>query len=697
MSISTFRLMAALVCAVMMPPSLRAQNVGAKAPLVTAVADGSPNELVLHNFVNGGTDPVDGLQPHAGLLVDYSGNLFGTTVFGGTLNNGGTVFELSPVSGGGWTEKVLHSFDGNAGGGDGYYPYGGLISDGKGNLFGTTSSGGANLYYGAVFELSSTTDGEWTEKILYSFGSSATDGSSPTGTLVLDAKGNLYGTTQTGGANAGANGVGYGTVFELSPSANGSWTEEILYNFGATSTDGITPVSGLIFDSIGNLYGTTKLGGEYTDRSSYGGTVFELSPHTGGSWAEKVLYDFDPLQTQGDGSIPMAGLVRDSKGNLYGTTQNGGNEDAGTVFELSPATGGTWTEKSFYLYTSSSSGYGPEAGVTIDSQGNLYGTTYEGGLYARPTVTGGTVFELIPQTDGAWTEKILHNFPATATDGNSLYGGVIFDSEGNLYGTTYLGGSYGVGTVFEIPSVIAPTAATPAFSPAAGTYSSAQLVKITDATPGATIYYTTNGTTPTTTSTKYTEAIMVDTSETIKAIATASGYSMSAVASETYTLKVATPAFSPAAGTYSSAQSVKITDATPGAAIYYTTNGTTPTTASTKYMAAIAVKSTETIKAIATATGYSTSSVVSATYTLKVATPTFVPVAGTYSSAQSVKITDSTPGVAIYYTTNGTTPTAASTKYTAAIAVKSTETIKAIATATGYAESTVASATYTIE
>jgi uncharacterized repeat protein (TIGR03803 family) len=291
----------------------------------------------------------------------------------------------------------------------------------------------------------------------------------------------------------------------------------------------------------------------------------------------------------------------------------------------------------------------------------------------------------------------LHNFPATATDGNSLYGGVIFDSEGNLYGTTYLGGSYGVGTVFEIPSVIAPTAATPAFSPAAGTYSSAQLVKITDATPGATIYYTTTGTTPTTTSTKYTEAIMVDTSETIKAIATASGYSMSAVASETYTLKVATPAFSPAAGTYSSAQSVKITDATPGAAIYYTTNGTTPTTASTKYTAAIAVKATETIKAISTASGYTNSAVGSATYTLKAASPTFVPVAGTYSSAQSVKITDTTDDATIYYTTNGTTPTTASTKYMAAIAVKATETIKAIATATGYSTSSVVSATYTLK
>ena len=244
-------------------------------------------------------------------------------------------------------------------------------------------------------------------------------------------------------------------------------------------------------------------------------------------------------------------------------------------------------------------------------------------------------------------------------------------------------------------------AATPVFSPAAGTYASAQSVKITDITPGAVIYYTTNGATPTTASTKYTAAISVAATETIEAIAVATGYTNSTVASAKYVIEtpVATPVFSPVAGTYASAQTIKIADATPGAIIYYTTNGTAPTTASNKYTAAISVAATETIEAIAVAAGYTNSAVASAKYTIETpaATPVFSPAAGTYTSAQSVKITDITPGAVIYYTTNGATPTTASTKYTAAISVAATETLEAIAVATGYTNSAVTTAKYTIE
>ena len=245
-------------------------------------------------------------------------------------------------------------------------------------------------------------------------------------------------------------------------------------------------------------------------------------------------------------------------------------------------------------------------------------------------------------------------------------------------------------------SLSASTVATPTFSPVAGTYNSSQSVTISDSTTGATIYYTTNGTTPTTSSTQYTGAITVSTTETIKAIGTKSGYTNSSVGSAAYTLVVATPTFSPVAGTYNGPQSVTISDATSGAAIYYTTNGNTPTTSSTHYTGAITVSATETVKALAVETGYTNSSVGSAAYTLVVATPTFLPVAGTYNGPQSVTISDTTTGATIYYTTNGTTPTTNSVQYSSAITVSATETVEALGVATGYTNSSVGSAAYTI-
>ncbi len=260
---------------------------------------------------------------------------------------------------------------------------------------------------------------------------------------------------------------------------------------------------------------------------------------------------------------------------------------------------------------------------------------------------------------------------------------------------------YNNSAVASAKYIIETPATTPTFSVAAGTYASTQSVKLIDATAGAVIYYTTNGTIPTTASTKYTAAIAVSATETIKAIAAATGHTNSAVASAAYVIETptATPVISPSAGTYTSARTITITDASLGATIYYTTNGTTPTVASTKYTAAIAVTSTETIKAMAVASGHAASAVATAAYVIETpaATPAFSVAAGTYATAQSVKITDTTAGAVIYYTTNGTTPTTASTKYTAAIAVSATETIKAIAVATGYINSAVASATYTIE
>ena len=244
------------------------------------------------------------------------------------------------------------------------------------------------------------------------------------------------------------------------------------------------------------------------------------------------------------------------------------------------------------------------------------------------------------------------------------------------------------------------TAAAPTFSPAAGTYTSTQSVTISDATTGATIYYTTNGTTPTTSSSVYSAPITVSATETLKAIAVESGYTNSQAASASYTISAGLPAptFSPAAGTYTSAQSVTISDATAGTTIYYTTNGTTPTTSSSMYSAPITVSATETLEAIAVKTGYTNSQAASAAYTISAGlpAPTFSPAAGTYTTAQSVTISDTTAGATIYYTTNGTTPTTSSTQYMGAIWQTATQTLRAIAVETGSANSLVTTAAYTI-
>ncbi len=301
-------------------------------------------------------------------------------------------------------------------------------------------------------------------------------------------------------------------------------------------------------------------------------------------------------------------------------------------------------------------------------------------------------------TDATTNATFTHSWPInipTTVGANTAYVGFTGGTGGNTAIQEI------IGWTLASSSTVTP-AATPTLSPAPGSYTTAQSVTISDTTTGATIYYTTNGTTPTTGSTVYSVPISVNAAETIQAIAAAPGFSQSAVASGAYTINlpaVATPTFSPAAGVYSSTQSVTISDTTSGATIYYTTNGTTPTTGSTVYSAPITVNATETIQAIATGTGYTPSAVASSAYTINLpaaATPTFSPAAGVYASAQSVTISDTTSGATIYYTTNGTTPTTGSTVYSAPISVNATETIQAIAIATGFSQSAVASGAYTI-
>jgi uncharacterized repeat protein (TIGR03803 family) len=391
------------------------------AVVLLVTSSGAATEKVLHNFNDNGKD---GHNPAAGLILDASGNFYGTTLLGGA-HDFGTVFELSPKTGGGWTEKILHEFNGA----DGYYPQAGVILDGSGKLFGTTYAGGAHGV-GTVFELVRNADGSWTEKILHSFNDNGKDGYDPYAGVIFDKSGNLYGTTDFGGSH------GYGTVFELSPKTGGGWTETILYSFKNNGQDGYDLYSGVILDTSGNLYGTTLGGGVY----GYG-TVFELTRKAGEGWTEKVLHSFN--DNGKDGYRPYAGLIVDTAGNLYGTTIAGSaiENSAGTVFELSPKKGGGWTEKILNNFIDTD-GWDCQTSLIFDTSGKLYGTTTYGGVNG-----GGTVFELSRTARGVWRKTVLYAF--SGTDGANPYAGLV-GANGNLYGTTYVGGTYYYGTVFEV-------------------------------------------------------------------------------------------------------------------------------------------------------------------------------------------------------------------------------------------------------
>ncbi len=371
---------------------------------------------VLYRFTGGS----DGAYPEAGLIRDSAGNLYGTTAGGGIGYGYGTVFELAPDG----TETVLYAF---TGGSDGNDPTAGLIKDKAGNLYGTTAFGGAH-HDGTVFKLAP--DG--TETVLHAFTSGA-DGADPFAGLIKDKAGNLFGTTDFGGGTSGK-----GTVFKLAPDG----TETVLHAFTG-GNDGDDPIGGLIKDSAGNLYGVTALGGTADCGGTGCGTVFEIAP----DGTKTVLYAF----TGGsDGAGPSASLIRDSAGNLYGTTQGGGGTSCsdgygcGTIFELAP----DGTETVLYAFTGGSDGANPfTAGLIRDKAGNLYGTTDFGGPLGE-----GVVFRLAP--DG--TERVLHSFGISGGDGAAPSASLIRDSAGNLYGTTQGGGDtgcnhpYGCGTIFTL-------------------------------------------------------------------------------------------------------------------------------------------------------------------------------------------------------------------------------------------------------
>ncbi len=369
-------------------------------------------------------------MPQAGVITDAAGNLYGTTFYGG-LYGMGMVYELSP-SASGWQETILHSF--NVDGTDGYFPTGGLIFDKAGNLYGTAQFGGTgnctnNLGCGVIFKLAPNGSGGWTETILHQF--AGNDGWEVHAGLTFDAAGNLYGTTADGGA------FNWGTVFELTPKKNGTWVLHELHQFTG-GMDGGVPFGNVIVDAAGNVYGMTYEGGGVSSSCRWGcGTVFELVHNASGSqhWTGKILHNF--TTDSSDGHFPASSLLLDAAGNLYGTaSQGGGASDSGIVFKLTPSSNGAWTETILHNFNDlATDGVNPSANLIFDSAGNLYSTTLTGGTFGQ-----GTVFELTPSAGGTWTESILHSFDNQTSDGYNPNGGVVLDAAGNLYGVTASGG-----------------------------------------------------------------------------------------------------------------------------------------------------------------------------------------------------------------------------------------------------------------
>ena len=351
---------------------------------------------ILYSF-KGGTD---GVNPYGALVRDPAGNLYGTTEIGGTYNLG-TVFKVDSAG----NETVLHSFGGP---GDGLFPYCTLVRDSAGNLYGTATIGGAQGQ-GVVFKI----DAQGNETLLHSFGPPP-DGAQAYGSLVRDSAGNLYGTTSEGGT------IGWGIVFKLDRSGNLT----TLYNF-AGPPDGQSPQYGaLAHDGSGNFYATTYTGG--TDGF---GTVYKLDS-TG---QETILHNFTG---QSDGLSPLSTLLL-SSGKLYGTSSGGYGFDSGTVFEVTT----TGKFRTLYTFTGGVDGQFPDAGLIRDQKGNFYGTAAGGGTFG-----GGVVFELSPMGK----ETVLHSFALTRGDGSVPQGALIRDSSGNLFGTTQNGGAFGYGTVFKL-------------------------------------------------------------------------------------------------------------------------------------------------------------------------------------------------------------------------------------------------------
>ncbi len=372
------------------------------------------------------TGRANGVFPN-GVIMDRAGNLYGATVGGGAntgaceeFNGCGTVYKLSFH--GSWTFSLLYSFTGGA---DGVEPTPPIFGP-DGSLYGSTYFGGAgpcgyDWGCGIIYRLQPpatfcrSTSCPWTETIVHRF--RATDGSSPN-TPAFDSAGNIYGTAGRGGNLQGCGGLGCGNIFQF-VNSGGSWTESVLYEFSGEADGGLPP-GGVVFDHAGNLYGLTSYSQPYQC-----GTAFELA-NSGGSWTLSTLYAFNPQI--GDGCQPSAAPIFDASGNLYGASI-GNSGGPGAVFQLVPGQG-SWTENVLHLFPSDVQS--ADSPLIMDSQGNLYGTTYTYGAN-----NCGSVYKLTP-SDGGWIYTDLHDFNEFV-DGCNPVGPIAMDSQGNIYGTTYSG------------------------------------------------------------------------------------------------------------------------------------------------------------------------------------------------------------------------------------------------------------------
>ena len=360
------------------------------AVLTLLVASAAASTTQIYSFAGGN----DGEYTDTELVIDGAGNLYGTSVQGGTFG-GGTVFQLSP-SASGWTHTVLYNFTGGADGGE---PYKGVTLDAQGNLYGTAVTGGSGACEGGcgvVYKLMNS-GGIWSQSVVHAF-TGGNDGSGPGSPVAIDQHGAIYGTTPTGGAK------GNGVVYEIKPAANGNWSFAVIHAF----TGGLDGLGGsasrLLIDSVGNLYGVNTVGGAHGF-----GNVYELSARSG-KWTLTTLYSFED---QPDGASPYGGVIFDNAGNLYGTTYYAGANDVGTVYKLTK-TGNSWIETVLYSFKGGSDGDSPISTLVTDGRGNFYGTTSDGGA----VVCGcGTIFRISPITGGAWKETVTYRFPGAPEPG----------------------------------------------------------------------------------------------------------------------------------------------------------------------------------------------------------------------------------------------------------------------------------------
>jgi uncharacterized repeat protein (TIGR03803 family) len=388
----------------------------AAVALLATAAWAASSTRMIYSFAGN----ADGEYLDTELVMDSAGNLYGTTVQGGRFA-AGTVFQVTPAG----VHTVLYSFTGGPDGGE---PYKGVTLDAAGNLYGTAVTGGSGCDggCGVVYKLTNSA-GTWTQSVIHTFNSS--DGEGPGSPVSFDKHGNLYGTTPIGGAN------GLGVVYQLKPDGAGGWNFAVIHTFTGGVDGAGGSASRLLVTRSGKIYGTCTTGG-----ANSLGNVYEMS-FSDGQWQFKTLYSFKG--SPNDGALPYAGVVFDAKGNLYGATYYAGANGLGTVYKLSHEDG-SWSETVLYSFKGGADGDSPIATLVKGEDGNLYGTTSDGGA----SCSCGVIYKMTRGTNGNWTHSVAYRFPGAPRLGVS-YNGMVGDSAGHFYGTTVHGGTTDDGAIYK--------------------------------------------------------------------------------------------------------------------------------------------------------------------------------------------------------------------------------------------------------